>query len=335
MHRSSFGKMARFCRDYLEARCREPLTIIDLGSHHINGCYRPIFQHPRWRYLGVDLAPGKNVDLVLRDPYDWRELSPESADVIVAGQTLESIRLGCRYEQVLGNIIALRDLRHECGTRQPAFVFNFVMMNRNIHEAPAFVRMAQALGAESIDFRHMVPIATYFSPNDLLSEHPGKYNFYHEQIVSAAKQLGIPIYLPPPFAMAQPWSPPVDQPPVDWRDFEGLQSDPPGDSLPRILLERTAARAWEGWVAEEFSTTFCNRPFSEIMVRDQNEVLPCPFHEKPLGFLSEGKTLAKIFHGEALTPAPQHAAAGRRSRLRQLSHQVASPPDQRLLSRSA
>jgi hypothetical protein len=35
------------------------------------------------------------------------------------------------------------------------------------------------------------------------------------------------------------------------------------------------------------------------MVRDQNEVLPCPFHEKPLGLLSEGKTLAEIFHGEA------------------------------------
>ena len=38
---------------------------------------------------------------------------------------------------------------------------------------------------------------------------------------------------------------------------------------------------------------------SEIMVRDQNEVLPCPFHEKPLGLLSEGKTLAEIFQGEA------------------------------------
>jgi hypothetical protein len=169
--------MTDFCREYLEPRQKEPLTIIDLGSHDINGCYRSLFARPPWRYLGVDLAPGENVDLVLRNPYDWRELSPESADVIVAGQTLESIRLGCRYEQVLGNIIALRDLRHECGTRQPAFVFNFVMMNRNIHEAPAFVRMAQALGAESIDFRHMVPIATYFSPNDCSRSIPANTIF--------------------------------------------------------------------------------------------------------------------------------------------------------------
>jgi SAM-dependent methyltransferase len=81
--------MTDFCREYLEPRQKEPLTIIDLGSHDINGCYRSLFARPPWRYLGVDLAPGENVDLVLRNPYDWRELSPESADVIVAGQTLE------------------------------------------------------------------------------------------------------------------------------------------------------------------------------------------------------------------------------------------------------
>ena len=35
------------------------------------------------------------------------------------------------------------------------------------------------------------------------------------------------------------------------------------------------------------------------MVRDQEEVLPCPWHEKTLGRLSEGKTLSEIFLGEA------------------------------------
>ncbi|MEP6708568.1 MAG: methyltransferase domain-containing protein [Verrucomicrobiota bacterium] len=89
MHQSSFDKMARFCRDYLESRWNEPLTILDLGSHDINGSYRPIFQHSRWRYLGVDLAPGKNVDVVLRDPYHWRELASEMADVVISGQTIE------------------------------------------------------------------------------------------------------------------------------------------------------------------------------------------------------------------------------------------------------
>ena len=81
--------MAEFCRDYLETRRDEPLTIVDLGSCDYNGSYRPIFAQKPWRYIGVDLAPGKNVDLVLRDPYDWREFKTESVDVLVSGQTFE------------------------------------------------------------------------------------------------------------------------------------------------------------------------------------------------------------------------------------------------------
>jgi SAM-dependent methyltransferase len=89
MHPSSFDKMTAFRSDYLETRRSEPLVILDLGSQDINGCYRPLFAEPAWKYVGVDLTAGANVDVVLADPYDWREISPESADVIVAGQTFE------------------------------------------------------------------------------------------------------------------------------------------------------------------------------------------------------------------------------------------------------
>lgn len=81
--------MAEFCRDYLAARQNEPLTIVDLGSCDYNGSYRPIFARAPWRYIGVDLTPGKNVDLVLREAYRWRELKSESVDVLVSGQTFE------------------------------------------------------------------------------------------------------------------------------------------------------------------------------------------------------------------------------------------------------
>ena len=81
--------MSAFRRDYLEARRAEPLVVLDLGSQDINGSYRPLFAVPPWKYVGVDLAAGPNVDVVLADPYDWREIDPESADVIVAGQTFE------------------------------------------------------------------------------------------------------------------------------------------------------------------------------------------------------------------------------------------------------
>jgi SAM-dependent methyltransferase len=89
MHPSSYDRMAEFCRDYLGARHGEALTIVDLGSCDYNGSYRPIFAQKRWRYIGVDLSPGKNVDLVLRDPYRWRELKTQSVDILVSGQTFE------------------------------------------------------------------------------------------------------------------------------------------------------------------------------------------------------------------------------------------------------
>jgi SAM-dependent methyltransferase len=81
--------MAQFRSRYLDARRNEPLTVIDLGSADLNGSYRALFALPPWRYLGVDLVAGENVDIVLRDPYRWRELGSESIDVVVSGQTFE------------------------------------------------------------------------------------------------------------------------------------------------------------------------------------------------------------------------------------------------------
>ena len=81
--------MADFVQKYLHPRRSQPLVILDLGSQDFNGSYRSLFENPPWRYVGLDMAPGKNVDVVLRDPYHWREIKAESADVIVSGQTFE------------------------------------------------------------------------------------------------------------------------------------------------------------------------------------------------------------------------------------------------------
>src|SRR5437899_2574601 len=89
MHPSSFDKVSAFAQKYLEGRRHEPFVILDLGSQDYNGSYRPLFDRPPWRYIGVDVAPGNNVDLVLREPYRWREIKAGSADVIISGQTFE------------------------------------------------------------------------------------------------------------------------------------------------------------------------------------------------------------------------------------------------------
>ncbi len=91
MHQSSYENMARFRHRYLSDWEENPLVIADLGSCDINGSYRPLFEQPRWRYLGLDVTPGANVDIVLRDPYCWRELRSNSVDVVISGQALEHI----------------------------------------------------------------------------------------------------------------------------------------------------------------------------------------------------------------------------------------------------
>ncbi|MFH0729726.1 MAG: methyltransferase domain-containing protein [Pseudomonadota bacterium] len=67
------------------------MTVLDLGSMDVNGTYKECFNCPAWTYLGLDLTPGKNVDIVLKDPYDWREIRSDSVDVLVSGQAFEHI----------------------------------------------------------------------------------------------------------------------------------------------------------------------------------------------------------------------------------------------------
>ncbi len=91
MHQSSYDKMTAFKEKYLDALKDERLLILDLGSLDVNGSYKKIFNRPSWRYLGLDMTPGGNVDIVLKTPYRWKEISSNSADVVISGQAFEHI----------------------------------------------------------------------------------------------------------------------------------------------------------------------------------------------------------------------------------------------------
>lgn len=91
MHQSSYEKMAAFREKYLVEKAGASLTILDLGAKDVNGSYKPIFDLPSWKYQGVDLEPGNNVDFVLRDVYNWRDIPTGSVDVFISGQAFEHI----------------------------------------------------------------------------------------------------------------------------------------------------------------------------------------------------------------------------------------------------
>ncbi len=83
--------MQSFLDAYLKEKSGQPLRILDLGSTDIGGSYRDLFRSEQWEYLGLDLCPGDNVDVVLSDPYTWKEVDSSSVDVFVSGQTFEHI----------------------------------------------------------------------------------------------------------------------------------------------------------------------------------------------------------------------------------------------------
>ncbi len=89
MHESSFDKMQHFRDRYLTDQVSDPLTIYDLGSLDVNGSYRRLFDEPVWNYQGIDMAPGNNVDVVLKNPYHWSEINSKTADVVISGQAFE------------------------------------------------------------------------------------------------------------------------------------------------------------------------------------------------------------------------------------------------------
>ena len=91
MHQSSLDKMMAFRRRYLEGRKEEPLLILDIGSLDVSGSYSEYFDILPWRYLGVDTVAGKNVDIILKDHYKWKEVKSNSVDVLISGQAFEHI----------------------------------------------------------------------------------------------------------------------------------------------------------------------------------------------------------------------------------------------------
>lgn len=91
MHTSSLKNMKQFSEKYMDKN--RHYKILDIGSQEVdgdeNGSYRHIFENPNWEYCGADVVKGKNVDIVLQEPYRWKNIGDKTFDCVVCGQMLE------------------------------------------------------------------------------------------------------------------------------------------------------------------------------------------------------------------------------------------------------
>lgn len=95
----------RIMRDLLAPLPNEPLRVIDIGSAVIRGqrrfgCYRDLMK-PQWTYLGVDIVPGDNVDVVLETPWQFGE----EFDVVISGQCIEHVSRPWEWFQEAARIL--------------------------------------------------------------------------------------------------------------------------------------------------------------------------------------------------------------------------------------
>ena len=105
MHPEALVEAIKFREKYLDPAAR--LRIVELGARDVNGTLRELFDRPPlWTYLGADLDPGPNVDVVLADPYVWPELiEAKRFDVVLASSVLEHVGRPWQWMRSIASIL--------------------------------------------------------------------------------------------------------------------------------------------------------------------------------------------------------------------------------------
>ena len=82
-------KMEYFKNNYLNPS--DELKILDVGSFDKTGNYNYglLLNEKNWKYTGLDLKSGNNVDIIVENSYNWKEIPENSYDVVITGQALE------------------------------------------------------------------------------------------------------------------------------------------------------------------------------------------------------------------------------------------------------
>lgn len=91
MHYSQYLQMAHSVETYMPTEGR--LHVLEVGSRNASAedrTHRELMKGRDVAYVGIDLLPGHNVDLVMKRPYTF-PIPARSVDVLIAGSVFEHI----------------------------------------------------------------------------------------------------------------------------------------------------------------------------------------------------------------------------------------------------
>jgi len=109
-------------------------------------------------------------------------------------ETFERIKVGAKFEQVIGNTVNLIKARGE--RKKPMILFHFTGTNDNIHELPQVVELAEDIGVDIVEaqdthFWGDEELKERINDKTLRQEIDKSRKFVNEAIIKA-KELGIP-----------------------------------------------------------------------------------------------------------------------------------------------
>ena len=87
MHESAIKSFELFNKTYLNSP--ENLHVIEIGSQNVNSSVKELIDK-NFKYIGVDITPGDNVDIVFKDPYKF-PIDDNSIDVVISISTFEHV----------------------------------------------------------------------------------------------------------------------------------------------------------------------------------------------------------------------------------------------------
>jgi MoaA/NifB/PqqE/SkfB family radical SAM enzyme len=177
---------------------------------------------------------------LLETGVDWVAYSVEGA----TAETYEKIRVGASFTKIIENIKGVQRLKEEKESRKPKTMLFFVMMKENIHELPAMIEMAQALGIEHVVAKNLDVILKEGDDERRIFKHKGEgeIDLHVSQAVEEAKRKAEGFKMPFKVYELLPTEKPVcEQDPLDtlFVSWDGFVS-------PCINFSYTQARCFGG-----------------------------------------------------------------------------------------
>lgn len=90
MHDNSYQLMDAMLNRLRFDQFAGPGRCLDVGSYNVNGSYRPLLEARGWYYVGLDVRPGPNVDIMLHIPYQF-PFDDGEFDAVICGNMLHNV----------------------------------------------------------------------------------------------------------------------------------------------------------------------------------------------------------------------------------------------------